>query len=38
MLSGDSSCSCVKVITGGQLPGVRGLGRDLLHTATFLVF
>ena len=30
--------SSVKVITGDQLPGVRGLCGHLLHTVTFLVF
>ena len=29
--------SSVKVITGGQLPCVRGLQGHLLHTVTFLV-
>ena len=30
------ACSCVKVITDGQLPGVRDLRGHLLHIVTFL--
>ena len=29
--------SSVKVVTGGQLPGVRGLLGHLFHTVTFFV-
>ena len=30
--------SYVRVFTGGELPGVRGFRRHLLHTITFLVY